>query len=598
LFNRLKNKQKIGGKERMKKSYKRILAIVIAAMMVVALAAACASPTYETAAPPPPAPEPAAPAAPADPAAPPTEAVFPDPNNVLRFGTTSLDGLFNPTMASNVYDSYVCSLIFEPLASNDAGGTFIPKIADWTLTNENLTYTFTLHEGVAFSDGIPMTSRDVAFTYHTFAHPDYSGVRAYVVMDFEGYEAYNSGEADSISGIQIIDDRTIAFTFAEGTASPANIQSFIYGIIPQHYYDFTNWDDFVALLDKPMGSGWFVFEEWRDKEFLMLHRNQNYWDTAETALLDGIVFLDIPDESLAGAFMTGTVDVANPGASLDNQAAFATIDGIDVRVVEGNSYNFMQFNTLIPQLSDFRVRQALLYALDREAFITAAYGALGEVGLSPISPVSWAFDPAGMNAYAFDLDKANELMEEAGWTMGADGVRVNGRNRMEITWLVYPEAAWPGILSGLAADTWPQIGVDLTIEIMDFNTVGDRSLSASSNAERDFEMFTMGWSMAIDPDLTGGIFGLDEGALGDGGFNASGWRHEEGQRMMEAAKQSFDQAERTALYNELSLLFNTNVPTVVVALRNVMWPVADRVQNLDISTYVDWTYHINKVTLS
>jgi len=103
--------------------------------------------------------------------------------------------------------------------------------------------------------------------------------------------------------------------------------------------------------------------------------------------------------------------------------------------------------------------------------------------------------------------------------------------------------------------------------------------------------------MAIDPDLTGGIFGLDAAALGDGGFNASGWHHEEGARMMEQAKQSFDQAERTRLYNELSALFNYNVPTVVVALRAVMWPVADRINNLEMSTYVNWTYHINKVTI-
>ncbi|MCL2819735.1 MAG: ABC transporter substrate-binding protein [Oscillospiraceae bacterium] len=584
----------------MTKRYNRIIAVAIAVIMSLVLVAACAT-EYETAAPTP-APTPAPATGNETQGTDGDETVATGPreinqNNILRFGTTSLDGLFNPTVSSNVYDSYVVSLIFEGLVTNNAGGEFIPNIADWELSSDNLTYTFTLHEGITFSDGTPMTASDVAFTYNVFAHPEYTGVRGYVVVDFEGHDEFKDGTADSISGINVIDERTISFTYAEGTASPANIANFGYGIMPEHYYAFDAWDDFAAKFDQPMGSGWFVFQEWRDKEFLLLHTNFDYWKPADIPLIDGVIFLDIPDESLAGAFMTDQVDVANPGASLDNQAAFATIDGIDVRVIEGNSYNFMQFNTLIPQLEDYRVRQALLYALDREAFVTAAYGALGSVGLSPISPVSWAFNPDGMNPYAFDLDKANELMEDAGWVMGGDGVRTKDGNRMAITWLVYPEAAWPGILSGLAADTWPQIGVDLTIEIMDFNTVGDRSLSASSNAERDFEMFTMGWSMAIDPDLTGGIFGLDEMALGDGGFNASGWRNEEYARKMEDAKQSFDQAKRTELYNEISAMYNEQVPTVVVALRSVMWPVADRVGNLDISTYVDWTYHINKVTL-
>jgi len=581
----------------MKKRNNRIIALVIALMMVFALVAACAT-EYESA-PPTPAPTPApAPTETTDDQTdePASAARDINPNNILRFGTTSLDGMFNPLMASNIYDSYVASLVFQGLVTNDAGGSFIPHIADWELSADNLTYTFTLFDGIHFSDGTPMTTKDVEFTYTLFAHPDYSGVRGYVAMDFEGYEDYKEGNADRISGINIIDEKTISFTFADGTASPANISNFGFGVIPEHYYAFNTWDEFLAKMETPMGSGWFVFQEWRDKEFLLLHTNFNYWEPSEIPLIDGVLFVDIPDESLAGAFMTEDVDVANPGASLDNQAAFATLTGVDVRVIEGNSYNFMQFNTKQPQLEDHLVRQALLYALDREAFITAAYGALGSVGMSPISPVSWAYNPAGHNAYAFDLDKANELMEEAGWTMGSDGVRRKDGNRMEITWLVYPEAAWPGILSGLAADTWPQIGVDLTIEIMDFNTVGALTMDAAVD-ERDFKMYTMGWSMAIDPDLTGGIFGLDAPALGDGGFNASGWFNEEGARMMEQAKQSFDQAERTRLYNELSLMYNTYVPTVVVALRNVMWPVADRVNNLEISTYVDWTYHINKVTI-
>ena len=583
----------------MKKRYNRIIAIVLAMIMALAFVAACAT-EYETAAPTP-APTPA----PTnndnnnndDDDTPATGPRDINPQNILRFGTTSLDGLFAPIVSSNVYDSYVVSLVFEGLITNDAAGTFIPNIATWELSPDNLTYTFTLKDGIHFSDGTPMTANDVAFTYMTFAHPEYVGVRGYVVADFEGHDEFKAGEADNISGIKVIDEKTISFTYAEGTASPANIANFGYGIMPEHYYAFETWDEIAAKFAEPMGSGYFVFQEWRDKEYLLLHTNFNYWNAAEIPLIDGVIFVDIPDESLAGAFLTDDVDVANPSASLDNQAAFAQISGIDLRIIEGNSYNFMQFNTLIPQLEDYRVRQALLYALDRESFITAAYGQLGSVGLSPISPVSWAFDPTGLNAYEFDLDKANELMEEAGWEMGNDGVRRKDGNRMAITWLVYPEAPWPGILSGLAADTWPQIGVDLTIEIMDFNTVGARTISADANEDRDFEMFTMGWSMAIDPDLTGGIFGLDEMALGDGGFNGSGWRNEEYARKMEEAKQSFDQARRTELYNEISAMYNEQVPTVVVALRSVMWPVADRVGNLDISTYVDWTYHINKVTI-
>jgi len=580
------------------KKYNRIIALVIVTMMTLALIAACGN-QYETAAPTP-APTAAPTAAPAT-AAPgqpePAPAREFDPNNVLRFGTTSLDGAFNPIMSSNIYDSYVASLIFEGLVTNDHSGEFIPNIADWEISSDHLTYTFTLFEGIHFSDGVPLTARDVEFTYKALGHPDYSGVRTYVVADFEGFAEFRAGETDEFTGIKVIDERTISFTFAEGTASPANISNFGFGIMPEHHYSFNVWDEFLALLANPLGSGWFVFEEWRDKEFLMLHTNFNYWNPDEMPLIDGVLFVDIPNESLPGAFASNQVDLANPAVSVDAYNAFNAIPGVYVQTIAGNSYNFMQFNTNQPQLEDHRVRQALLYALDREAFVEAAYGPFGQVGMSPISPVSWAYNPEGMNAYAFDLERAAELMDEAGWTLGSDGIRQKDGMRMQISWLVYPEAPWPGILSSLAADTWAQLGVDLRIENMDFNTVGALTMDADV-ADRDFYMFTMGWSMAIDPDLTGGIFGLDEGALGDGGFNASGWHNEEGARLMEAAKQEFNQAKRAEMYQELSAMFNYYVPTVVVALRSVMWVNSERVGNLDISTYVDWTYYINKITLN
>ena len=582
----------------MKRQKSRIIALVISLMMVFVLVAAC-TPQYETAEPPPATPAPVDPGPvtdePDEPEPPPAEVEI---DNILRFGGQGWDGIFNPLLSNNVYDTYVVDLIFEALITNTPAGEFIPNIAAWEVSNENLTYTFTLTDGVAFSDGVPMTSADVAFTYRTFAHPDYDGVRSYVVMDLDGYDAYSEGETDEFPGIEIIDERTIAFHFAEGTASPANIQNFVFPIIPEHFYAFDTWDDFIAKNSTPLGSGLFVLEEYRDREFIMLSRNLNYWNPAGAAQLDGILMQDIPEESLIGAFQTGQLDIANPVSSPDNYDAFSAMGGVLAEVVTGNSYNFMQFNTTIPQLSDHRVRQALLYALDREAFIEVAYGPFGSVGLSPVSPVSWAFDPAGLNDYAFNMERAAELMEEAGWVMGDDGVRVNGGNRMEITWLVYPEAPWPGILSGLAADTWRQLGVDLTIELMDFVTVGQRTLSAATIGERDFDMYTMGWSMAIDPCLVGGIFGLDDPSLGDGGFNASGWHNAEGQQMMLDARRNFDQAERTRLYNELSAMFNYYVPTVVIALRSTLWVQSDRIQGLELGPYSDWVHNIEQVSLA
>jgi len=521
----------------------------------------------------------------------------PDPDNILRFGTTGIDGIFNPILASNVYDAYVTTLVFEGLITNDAAGTFLPYLADWTLSADNLTYTFTLKEGIKFSDGTDMTAEDVAFTFRTIASPEYIGPRGYAVIDLLGYEDFREGRTDDIAGIRVVDERTVEFIYTPGTASPANIQNFSFGILPKHIYDVDTWDEFTALNNTPVGSGWFTLHEYRDKEFIMLHTNQNYWNSATKPLIDGILMSEIPEESLQGAFMTGQLDLAQPQTSLDNWNAYSAMLGVNARSILGNGYTYLQFNTLTPQLEDYRVRQALMYSLDRQAFIDALFGDLGSVGLAPISPVSRAFPTSGLNDYAFDMARAEQLMEEAGWTMGSDGVREKDGNRMELKWLVYDDVAWPGVLSGLAADSWRTLGVDLTIDIMDFVTV-QALTSGVPIDERDFSIYTMGWSTAIDPDITGGIFGMEPDTMDEGGFNQSGWFNQEVFDKMNEAARNFDQNRRAELYKELSLILNEQLPTAVVSYRYLIWVSSERVQNLDISSFVDWTYHVNRITLN
>ncbi len=249
-----------------------------------------------------------------------------------------------------------------------------------------------------------------------------------------------------------------------------------------------------------------------------------------------------------------------------------------------------------PKLGDVRVRQALLYALDRAAFINAEYGPeLAEVGMAPISPTSWAFpDKSDLNAYAFDLEKAAALMDEAGWKLGDDGFRYKDGEKFTIKWLVYTDSPWPGTLSGMAADTWKQLGVDLVIEQMDFNTVAARTMDAKPG-EKDFDIYTMGFSLSIDPDPTGALF--DYSAYNEGGFNASGYFNQESQDLIAKGKSLFTVEERAPIYKEWAKLMNEEVPTVIVAYRNEIWGVNNRVKGLDQNAYIKWPALLSDITL-
>lgn len=516
-------------------------------------------------------------------------------DEILRFGTSGYDGVLNPIMTDNTYDSYATALIFESLIRLDAKGEYQPDIATWKISDDHLTYTFTLKDGIKFSNGTPMTADDVYFTYATMAHPDYNGPRAYAVADLVGYEDYHSGKTQTFEGIKVIDSKTISFTFKDGMASPANIECFVYGILSKDYYKFDKWDDFLALNEKPMGSGVMVFEAFAPKEYIKMLRNENYWDPKNGAKIGGIYFLEVPDETLISALETEQIDFAQVSASQDNLQALKELPNVNAVNYLGNGYTFMCFNTKKPTLSDKRVRQALMYALNRKDFIKIQYGeGIAEVGMAPLSPVSWAFPKEGLNPYDFDMDKAAQLMDEAGWKMGADGFRYKDGQKFSIGWLVYTDSPWPGKLSSMAADTWKQLGVDLKIEIMDFNTVSDKTMDAEPE-DRTFDIYTMGFSLSVDPDPTGALF--DDNASAKGGFNASGYRNDYAMELVRKGKQEFDTAKRAEIYKEWALIMNDELPHAIIAYRSEIWGINKKIKGMDIGTYQDFTSVIKQITV-
>ncbi|MGD9568039.1 MAG: ABC transporter substrate-binding protein [Sedimentibacter sp.] len=552
---------------------KKLLSLLLAVMLVVTLFAGCSNKTAQPTTEEPKTEEPAA-EKPAEP-------------KILKFGASGWGGLFNPIMSDNVYDAYVTDILFEGLVGNNAEGEMIPEIAEWKLSDDKLTYTFTLMDGIKFSDGSPLTTEDVEFTYKTIAHPDYNGPRAYAVASLKGYDEFHSGSTDVFEGIKVIDEKTIAFIFQDGMAAPANIECFIYGIMPSDYYAFDTWEDFLALNEKPLGSGIMVFDSWEPKQFINLVKNENYWDTANAAKFDGILMSEVPDDSILSALQTEQIDFAQIASSADNLAAAEAMPNIHIENYLGNGYTFMCFNVTRPQLADVKVRQALMYALDRKSFIDIQYGeGLASVGMAPISPSSWAFpDSSELNAYEFDMDKAAQLMDEAGWKMESDGFRYKGGEKFHITWLVYTDSAWPGTLSGMAADTWKQLGVDLEIELMDFDTVASRTMDAAPG-EKVFDIYTMGFTLNIDPDPTGALF--DDDAYVAGGFNASGYKNAAAMELVKKGKTEFDTAKRAEIYKEWAKIMNYEIPHVIIAYRSEIFGINNRVKGMDLGTYTTW----------
>ena len=217
--------------------------------------------------------------------------------------------------------------------------------------------------------------------------------------------------------------------------------------------------------------------------------------------------------------------------------------------------------------------------------------------MAPISPVSWAYPGNdALNAYDYDLDKAAKMLDDAGWKdTDGDGIRDKDGTPLHLNWLVYTDSTWPGTLSSMAYDSWSQIGVDLEITQMDFNTVSATVMDAEPG-QKDFDVYTMGMSLSIDPDPTSGLFDAD--ACVAGGFNPTGFRDDRSQELIAEGLAEFDQEKRADIYKEWAIRQNELVPTAVIAYRSEIWGIANRVHGLDdLGSYQDFTYFISDVTL-
>lgn len=506
----------------------------------------------------------------------------------LIVGESSLNGVFNPIFYNDVYDGYVVDLIFSGLVTNDPEGTPVPDVAeDWEVSEDNLTYTFMLREDATFSDGTPLTAEDVRFTYECVAHPEYDGARTYWVDDIVGVDEFRDGTEDHISGIVVEDDYTISFTIKEPNV--AKIYDFAPGILSEDYYAFDDYSELKALNSEPMGSGPFVFVEYVPDQYCELVRNDDYYDGL--ANIESVIIKIVPDETKIAAVDAGDIHLAQVTASADNYNAINDAESADVQRFVGNNYNYIGMNLTIPQLEDKTVRQALAYGLNRQEFIENQYEGLAEVCHGPISPVSWAFPGTEeLNLYEYDPDRANELLDEAGWEMEDDGYRYKDGEKLSITWTAYTEVDWPQNLIALATDNWREIGVELNSELLDFNSVATKVFD-----EQDFEMWNMGWSLAIDPDPTG-IFGEDQKA--PGGFNAGQFTHERAYEIFELQRQEYDQEARAELLKEWAVIANEELPYIFMAIPEQLWAVRTNIEGLELGPYYNWVYNIMDISVT
>jgi peptide/nickel transport system substrate-binding protein len=509
--------------------------------------------------------------------------------DTLIVGFTAPEGKFNPIYASSVDDSYITDIVFDGLMSNDVQGNPIAHVAKkWDISEDNKTYTFHLNKDVKFSNGEELTAKDVEFTYTALCDPKYDGARTDAVDKLVGYTEYQKGDAKTVTGIKVIDDYTISFTLTDVKA-PALSSDFAYGIMNKTYYGFEKGDTakLKGLFLKPMGSGPYLFKEYKAGQEASFEKNPDYFKGEPK--INKVIYKVTNSETMVQSLSTGEVDIDRVATSPENIEMLKTAGFIDMQLYPGNGYGYIGLNLKDEKLKDVKVRQALVYGLNRKGFIEARYKGYAEVCNAPVSQVSWAYTD-DIPKYEYNPEKANELLEEAGWLKRDDGFRYKDDKKLEIKWMTYQGSKYVELLIPIVKENWKAIGVSVVPELMEFNT-----LCTKVYDEQKFEMYNMAWSLSIDPDPSG-IFSKKQAELG--GYNPGSWVNEESEKLMADALKTTDVEERTKLYKEWLKLFAEEVPYILLDQSKEMWAVSSRVKGISLSPYIRFTQQIAEAELA
>ena len=507
--------------------------------------------------------------------------------DTLIVGTTDPKGEFVPIYSSTLYDSWVNKLVFDGLISNNEKGEAVPNVAEsYEVSEDGKTYTFKLNKGIKFTNGQELTAKDVAFTFTSICDPGYDGPRMDAVSNLVGYEEYNKGDAKSVEGIKVIDDYTISFT--NKNVDAAGIWNFEYGIMPESVYKFEK-GNFQAVKDKllePVGSGAYKFVHFKPGQEVKFEKNPDYWKGEPK--IPYIVMKVTNAQTLLQELMAGTVDIDRVGAKPENidplkQAGFLNLD-----LYMQNGYGYIGLNYGSDKVKDPKVRQALLYGLNRDGFMQSYYQGYGQVYNSHILPTSWAYNP-DVPKYEYNPEKAKELLDEAGWKdTNGNGVRDKDGVELELQWLTYTGSKYVDALIPIVQQSWEQIGVKVTPELMEFGTMMDKVNN------REYDIFNGAWNLSIDPDPSG-IFAISQDV--PGGFNNIGWRNEEADKLLKEGKGTTNQEERKKAYAEWQLKFSEDVPYILLGNAQEMFASNARVKGYNPSTYIDWTHDVYKLEL-
>lgn len=464
------------------------------------------------------------------------------PDDVLVIGQTAEPKSLDPHVATSLNDFRILVNLYEGLV-RFRDGTLEPEPAlahAWTISDDGLRYTFELREGVRFHDGSAFDAEAVRFNFARMLdgeHP-FAFTGPFPLAFF----------FDRIASVEVIDAHTVAFHLSEPFAPLLANLAYPTGLIVSPEAVRRHGGNFGR---HPAGTGRFRFVEWAPRTRVVLERNPDYHGAPAHARV--LVFRPLSDAMTRVAeLMAGGVDLVTE-LSPDNVAQLRGDPRFAVHEATGPHLWFLILNTREGPFRDRRVRQAVNYAIDKQALVANVLQHTATVAAGPVpAAFGWARDDA-LAPYPHDPARARALLAEAGFD---GGLTVTLLAPTGGAGMLAPVQMAAAIQADLAA-----VGIDVRIETFEWNAYLAR-VNAGLAGRGD--MAQMAW-MTNDPDTLPHLALHSRAWPEHGGFNSGYYANARVDRLIERARAATDRSERARLYRELQHVVHDDAPWVFVA---------------------------------
>jgi peptide/nickel transport system substrate-binding protein len=449
-----------------------------------------------------------------------TMAVFQEPDTL----DPSASGLITVGAISHcIFDTLIWDL------PGHGANPFYPGLAtSWEASSDATSYTFKLRKDVKFHDGTPFNAQAVKFTFDHIVDPNTKSKSA-------------AGSLGPYQETQVVDDYTVKVVFKSANAAFMNEVAGFAMVSPAAVQKYG--DDFGH---NPVGTGPFKFKEYIVGQHVTVERNPDYnWGPSPLRTgppqVKTIIFRILADPGTRfNALKTGEIQLA-PNINPQDIQSIKSDSNFKVYNVDstGMPWNIM-VNAQKAPTNDPIVRQALQYATDQATIIKTLYFGLYTAADSIYTPITPGYDKATQAIYKYDPNKAGQLLDQAGWTKGSNGMRQKNGQPLALKFINISGFGFDGI-SQLMQSQFKDVGIAVDISDQSFPAVGD-AYNRGDHHLADFFYYD------VDPYFTRALFGCDQIAHG---FNWEHYCNPDLTSMIDKANATPDNDARTALYKQV-----------------------------------------------